>query len=240
MRPRNTVLVATAGALLVGGLGGVALGVWQPHRTSPAVPQVAAAPTSHTAQRSHPRPSGTPRRLVVAAPPLRLTVPAAGIDAAVTPYTAEEAARGVDGITGKPCLADGTIVCIDPLSADEVSWQVGGVAGVAFGSQPGDNTTGTVYLYGHTVAGGGGVFARIATLHNGDQATVVTANGTLSYRVQRIVDASKAEFASTPEAVDQVPGRLLLISCDHGPGATLVNGGYSTRNVVVVLQRDRS
>jgi LPXTG-site transpeptidase (sortase) family protein len=167
-----------------------------------------------------------------------LTVPAAGIDAAVTPYTAEEAAHGVDGVTGRHCLADGTIVCIDPLSPDEVSWQVGGLAGVAFGSQPGDTTTGTVYLYGHTVARGGGVFARVGALHTGDQATVVTVNGTLVYRVQRIVDTSKADFASTPEAVDQVPGRLLLISCDHGPDANLVNGGYSTRNVVVVLQRD--
>lgn len=178
-------------------------------------------------------------RAVHAAPPLRLVVDALGIDARVAPYTAAEASGQKDGVTGRPCLVGGVITCISPRSLDDVAWQVGGVAGVAFGSEPGTDAIGTVYLYGHAATGAEAVFDEVGRLAPGDTATVMTANGTLVYRVQRTLDTAKSAFTSLPEAVDQVPGRLLLVSCDHRPGAALVGGGYATGNIVVVLQLEQ-
>lgn len=201
------------------------------------------APSATWAVTAYPRPAavvpGSPSAAAVpSAPPLRLSVTALGIDAEVSPYTVAEAARGTDGLTGARCLADGVITCVDPASPGSVVWQVGGTAGVAFGSEPGTDSAGTVYLYGHAGAGTAAVFDDIERLKPGDEAVVTTANGKLTYRVQRTIITAKSAFASIPEAIDQVPGRLLLISCDHSAGATLSNGGYSTGNLVVVLQRE--
>lgn len=201
------------------------------------------APRATWAVTAYPRPAAAvpasaSAATVPSAPPLRLSIAALGLDTAVSPYTVEEAGRGVDGLTGAPCLVEGVITCVDPASADSVVWQVGGTAGVAFGSEPGTDSAGTVYLYGHAGAGTRAVFDDIGRLKPGDDAVITTANGKLTYRVQRTVSTAKSAFALSPEAVDQVPGRLLLISCDHSAGATLSKGGYSTGNVVVVLQRE--
>jgi len=193
-----------------------------------STPVATSAPTSSQADATVP-----------SAPPTNLHIPAIGVDVSVSPYTAAEASRRADGVTGKPCLVSGVITCVNPASVDSVVWQVGGVAGVAFGSEPGTDASGTVYFYGHAATGADAVFNDIARLKPGDIATVTTANGELHYQVQRTVDPAKSAFASTSEVVDQVPGRLLLISCDHGPGAKLVNGGYSTGNIVVVLQLEQ-
>jgi LPXTG-site transpeptidase (sortase) family protein len=197
------------------------------HRNIPsAVPSLTPAPTAKAV-------------IVQAAPPTHLSVPVLGIDTAVLPYTVREAAHGSDGVTGKACLIDGVIRCVDPQSLSDVSWQIGGIGGVAFGSEPGTDAAGTVYIYGHAATGAKAVFNELGNLKSGDTATVTTANGLLTYQVQRSVDTAKSAFVSTPEAVDQVSGRLLLISCDHRRGVKLVNGGYSTGNIIVVLQLEQ-
>lgn len=226
------------GILGVEGLAAAVLGavIWHTdHLPAPAATWAVTGHARPSASAPQPVPTAT---VVPSAPPLRLSVPALRIDSEVSPYTVAEAARGVDGLTGAPCLAGGVIRCVDPASPSSVVWQVGGTAGVAFGSEAGTDSEGTVYLYGHAGAGNDAVFSDIGQLKPGDEAAVTTANGKLTYRVQRTVSTAKSAFASTPEAVDQVPGRLLLISCDHSAGATLSHGGYSTDNVVVVLQRE--
>lgn len=205
------------------------------HTPRPNSTAVIASPPTGV---SSPTPSPAAAAVPIA-PPTKVTIAALGIEAPVSPYTAAEAARGADGVTGKPCLVNGVITCVDPASVLNVSWQIGGVAGVAFGSAPGTVSTGTVYLYGHAATGAKAVFNDLGKLKPGDPATVTTASGKLTYRVQRTVDTAKSAFVSTPEAIDQVPGRLLLISCDHRPGAKLVNGGYSTGNLIVVLQLEK-
>jgi LPXTG-site transpeptidase (sortase) family protein len=207
--------------------------------TAPAISSTVpatAAPSSPTP--TSPAAPNAGAVVVPGAPPLHLSVAAAGIDAAVVPYTVQEAAEGFDGVTGRGCLRNEIIRCIDPRSTTEVSWQVAGLGGIAFGDQPGSDTSGTVYFYGHTSAGANAVFNNIDRLQPGDVASVTTTAGVLRYRVQRTVDIAKSKFTSSPQALDQVPGRLLLISCDHRPGAGVVNGGYSTGNLVVILQRE--
>lgn len=235
-RPRKEI--AAAGILALEILAAAILGIVIWHTDHPRPPHASWVVATFSAPGAT-QPLSTASATVHSAPPLRLTAPAIALDAKVTPYTVAEAANGADGVTGKPCLVDGVITCVDPASARSAVWQVGGVAGVAFGSEPGTDSTGTVYVYGHAASGVGAVFNGIEKLKPGDDVTMTTANGKLTYRVQRTVITIKSAFASTPEAVDQVPGRLLLISCDHGPGARLVNGGYSTGNIVVVLQLEQ-
>ncbi|SEB92905.1 LPXTG-site transpeptidase (sortase) family protein [Paramicrobacterium humi] len=177
----------------------------------------------------------TPFQLAASAP-TRLTIPSIGVDAPVSLYTVAQAEAGSDGVTGRSCIDDGVITCIDPPDGTSVSWQKAAVGGIAFGAEPGTETDGTVYLFGHSSSVPGTVFNSLYKLKSGDSALVTTSAGVLTYDVERIVKPEKGDYTSTPEAIDQVPGRLLLISCYHGPGAKTVNGGYSTQNVVAVLQ----
>lgn len=173
---------------------------------------------------------------VPAAAPTRLTIPSIGVDAPVSLYTVEQAQAGSDGVTGRSCINDGVITCIDPPDGHGISWQKAAVGGVAFGAEPGSDSDGTVYLFGHSSTAPDTVFNSLYKLEAGDSALVSTSAGVLTYDVERIVKPEKGDYTTTPEAIDQVPGRLLLISCYHGPGAKTVNGGYSTQNVVAVLQ----
>jgi hypothetical protein len=171
-----------------------------------------------------------------AAAPTRLEVAAIGVDAAVVPYTADEARAGHDGLTGEPCYQDGVIVCVDPPSITQVYWQRGGLDGVVNGDMPGTESRGTVYLYGHAGgAGAGAVFDLLPDLAVGESALVTTANGVVTYRVEEVFAVPKDQFSTDPRVTGQVPGRLLLVSCDHSPGAG-TSGGYAVDNVVAVLQ----
>jgi len=177
----------------------------------------------------------TPKAVPEAAP-TRLAIPALGIDAAVAAYTEAEAAASVDGATGAPCLIDGVIRCVNPASANEIAWQKAGVGGIELGATPGSQATGTVYLYGHAAEGGTAVFDNLNALEVGDKAVLTTETGRLKFEVTQVLSVAKADFVWLPDVVSQIPGRLLLISCDHTASSEFVNGGYSTRNVVVVLE----
>jgi len=195
----------------------------------------AAPPVMPTTTPTVPSTEPTPRD-VPAAAPTRLTIPSIGVDAPVSLYTVAQAEAGSDGVTGRSCIDGGVITCIDPPDGTTVSWQKAAVGGIAFGAEPGTDSDGTVYLFGHSSAAPGTVFDSLYKLKTGASALVTTSAGVLTYDVERVVKPEKGDYTSTPEAIDQVPGRLLLISCYHGPGAKTVNGGYSTQNVVAVLQ----
>lgn len=159
-------------------------------------------------------------------------IPAIGVDAPLHPYTAAEAAQGYDEVAGTPCLVQGVIVCVDPPTSTDVYWQQGGSNGVGWGEAPSRDAQQNVYLFGHAGTTGYAVFTRLVEMKPGDPIDI----GDLTYVTQQVVTVDKSDYTSLPEAVQQVPGRLLLVSCVHSAGATLVNGGYSTDNVVVIAQ----
>jgi LPXTG-site transpeptidase (sortase) family protein len=68
-------------------------------------------------------------------------------------------------------------------------------------------------VIGHAVVGGGGVFKNLQDLKVGDDVTVTTLTGTLTYRVDRTANYSKfGEIQDSPEVMDKVPGRLVLVT----------------------------
>jgi LPXTG-site transpeptidase (sortase) family protein len=168
--------------------------------------------------------------------PVRLAIPAIGVDTEIRPYTVPDAKAGSDARTGESCYQDGAIVCVDPPEADVAYWQVGGRAGVAYGDMPGGETRGTVYIHGH--AGNPAqrpVFNDLPDLKAGDTADVATAYGVFTYTVEDVRNIPKDDLPYDEEVLNQVPGRLMLITCYHGPGAETVNGSAAD-NTVVTLQ----
>lgn len=152
------------------------------------------------------------------------------------PYTAQEAAQGYDEVADTPCLVDNVIVCVDPVSYTDVVWQQGGQNGVGPGATPSSAAQENAYLFGHSDSTGTAVFSRLSDLRTGDLVEVTTTSEVLTYTVQEVVDVAKDDYTSMPQATTQVPGRLLLVSCDHRTGADQIDGGYSARNIVVVAQ----
>jgi LPXTG-site transpeptidase (sortase) family protein len=218
------VLVAAAWAVIIVGGGG-----WQRSRTPASLSTSTASSTLEAFKMEPPPPD-------IASQPTHLTVSAIGIDAEILPYTVDDARRGMDGLTGEPCYVDGVITCVDPPSMRLVYWQVGGQAGVEYGDMPGADSRGTVYLHGH--AGDPAeqpVFNNLPSLKAGDTAEVSTAYGVFTYVVQQVRNIPKSDYPNDPQMLEQVPGRLLLVTCFHGEGATTV-GGYSTDNTVAILR----
>lgn len=205
----------------------------------PSYPVTAPLHTTSTPVLPEPSPSPSPSPIVIkSSPPLRLQIPIIGVDARTEAYTADDASKGVNGTTGTSCLKAGVIVCVDPPRADIVSWQVGGVAGVSYGAEPGTDSTENGYYFGHTFSGGSAVFNNLSQLKPGDEAFITTSNGVLRYVVQQLLDPAKDKYANEPLVRNQVAGRIILATCDHRPGAKTVNGGYATNNIVVILQLD--
>jgi hypothetical protein len=248
-----TKFALSAGGLLAGGLL--------------LICSVAALPASGVAESSHEdpvmrNPLSTPRGTsgtadVPAAAPYAIAIPGIGVEATVQPYTLAQAKTGYDGFTGTGCYdaASNTITCVSPPDDRIVSWQtpIPGVNGIGVGAAPGTDATGTVYLYGHSIDATGdavGVFQNLSRLQAGNEVVLSTVNGRLTYAVQQVVHLPKQDYycpdsthpANTYTAMlcDQVSGRLLLVSCDHDPGAETVNGGYAVSNTVVKLQLEVS
>jgi hypothetical protein len=168
--------------------------------------------------------------------PRRLRVSAIGVDAEVLPYTPEDAQAGVDPF-GSSCYQGDTIVCIDPPRMDTVYQQIGGVAGVKYGNDPGLETPTNVYLFGHAgSASGAAVFDDLKQLEPGDTAEVDTDFGTIVYVVDEVLIIAKDEYPNSERIWTQVPGRLVLVSCDQsGPAYA---SGYSMNTVVAILHAE--
>jgi LPXTG-site transpeptidase (sortase) family protein len=67
---------------------------------------------------------------------------------------------------------------------------------------------------------GGGALNELDDLQAGDTVRVITANGTIGYRVSDVSILSKTEFATRAQKVfsSTVPGRLVLITCTDWDG----------------------
>jgi sortase (surface protein transpeptidase) len=163
----------------------------------------ASAATSMT-----PAPSGV-------AAPVRVQVPAVGLDAEVVPI----AAAGDE---------------LDPPRLDRAYWIE------TYGS-PGPDATNTVYLAGHSIDRGAAVFdplfdqeQQTALVKSGDEVTITTDAGAVTYVVDETQRYPKSELANEAEVWRIVPGRLVLITCFQRNG-----GGRSTDNLVVYATRAR-
>jgi len=151
-------------------------------------------------------PAGPAYGEMSASAPRRLQIKAIGVDARVVPV---------------PVGADA--VLDPPADYREVGWWDAS-------ARPGAGRGQTV-VTGHTVHTGGGAMDRIGRLRPGRKVDVVTRQGTMRYRVQRVRVLSQAALAR--DAVRLFgqrggSGRLVLVSC------TGWNGSSYDSNVVVL------
>ena len=126
--------------------------------------------------------------------PLRVRIPALGVDAPVLPVRAP----------------DRTLV--PPSDPQRLGWW-------ADGAKPGA-VTGSALVTGHTVHHGGGALDDLEDLRRGDRVVVRTDHGTIRYDVRRVRTFSKGSLANhaTELFSQEVPGRLVLITCEDWDG----------------------
>lgn len=126
---------------------------------------------------------------VPAAPPQQLDIPALGLSTPVETMATEQC----------PVL--------DPPTVSQAYW-------VQCRAQPGTDTDGTVFVIGHSVGGGQGVFDTLPELTAGSEVTLRTEHGWLVYRVEQTALYEKyGEAQRAPELRARVPGRLVLVTC---------------------------
>lgn len=136
--------------------------------------------------------------------PVRLEIPALGIEAPIVPIGLQDAA-----------------ILVPPEDPSVLGWWRSGAA-------PGART-GTALLTGHTVHSGGGALDDLEQLESGDHIVVWSSAAHLDFRVQRVSVLSKEQLANEAEQLfsQSVPGRLVLVTCEDW------NGTEYESNVVV-------
>lgn len=182
-------------------------------------------------------PASTSAQPVPMADPAHITIARAGIDSDIALYTVEDAASSYDTLTGVPCYDPGRdkIICVNPPSGSVPVWLRAGVGKIPYGSRPGTDAVGNVYIVGHASSTAEAVFTRLYEAVVGDQISLTTANGTLHYTIQDVQRVAKSEYNKLPVVNEQVGGRLIVSTCDHSPDAALRNG-VAEENLVVVAQ----
>lgn len=101
-------------------------------------------------------------------------------------------------------------------------------------NQPGTDSPGTSFIIGHNYASAAGDFVPFSTLERvalGHSVFVGTPNGTLVYAVEQVLRVPKDQIASRTDLLENVPGRLILETCD-----TTVEGKDTWDNLVVITQ----
>lgn len=136
--------------------------------------------------------------------PVRLIVPELGVNAPVVPISAPGG------------------VLLPPSDPQMLGWW-------RDGARPGARHGGAL-ITGHTVHTGGGAFDNLETLTRGDSVRVRTRRGTVEYVVTRVRIYRKSSLAQHAGEVfsQQVPGRLVLITCEGWNGV-----GYDSNAVVL-------
>jgi LPXTG-site transpeptidase (sortase) family protein len=151
-------------------------------------------------------PAGPAYGEMSAGAPQRITIKAIGVDARVVPVS-----------VGPDAVLD------PPANYRQVGWW-------DTSARPGAGRGQTV-VTGHTVHTGGGSMNRIDRLRPGQKIDVVTRNGTMRYRVQRVEVLSQAALAKASVRLFGQrggSGRLVLVSCADW------NGSSYDSNVVVL------
>jgi len=93
---------------------------------------------------------------------------------------------------------------------------------------------GSAVITGHTVHTGGGAFDDLDQLTVGDAVTVTTDRGTIDYVVSSVTIYRKNALATQAARVfDQnVPGRLVLVTCDDWDGTAYLSNAVVIANPV--------
>ncbi|MGY1803479.1 class F sortase [Blastococcus sp. SYSU D00922] len=187
---RGRVLLVATGLAAVTGVTTPALAV-EPATTAPAHPAVAVAPVGFPAA------------------PVHLSVPDAGVDAALT-------AAGLD-----PAGA-----LVPPADAAVAGWYTGG---------PLPGLPGPAVIAGHVDwAGAPGVFSRIGDLRPGAEIVVGRVDGgTARFAVTRVVTRPKTDFPADEVYAPTAGAELRLITC--GGSFDRAAGSYED-NVVVFAE----
>lgn len=135
--------------------------------------------------------------------PRQLRIPALDVAAAVAPVEAADD------------------VLVPPTDAQQLGWW-------ADGARPG-SARGSVLVAGHTLHDGGGALDHLEDLTTGDKVVIRTDRGRLVYEVSRVRVYDKGRLAEAAERVfsQEVPGRLVLITCEDWDGTAYLS------NVVV-------
>jgi hypothetical protein len=207
---------ALAGLVMGLALMIVPTGLWAADDPAPAAaPVVATAPAPVVPQAASPaptgQPTGQPTGPVEPAAPVRVRLPALGVDAPVAP------------------------VGVDDRGRMEVPFDVAMVGWYRFGPGPGA-AAGSAVLSGHVDDSeqGYGAFHRLGGLAPGDPVEVDLADGgVVAYRVETVTRVPKAQLP-TGEVFDRDGApRLTLVTC--GGPFDYDARGY-TENVVVVAR----
>lgn len=117
-------------------------------------------------------------------------------------------------------MSSSTCPVLDPPTLQDAYW-------VGCRAMPGTDSLGTVFIIGHTVAGGSAVFNGLQRLEVGAQIELTTRAGILFYRVSKTAHYAKdGEVQRSSEVRDKVPGRLVLVTCYLASGDEPTNENY--------------
>ena len=190
-RRRGLRLGAAAVALVGAGL--TAWAVQSPTASTTDLPGAATADAGAASG------TGTSARAVRApwepGAPRRVVIPDLDVDAPVVPVEAP----------------NDTLV--PPADPQRLGWW-------ADGARPGA-LRGSALVTGHTVHEGGGALDDLETLAPGDRVVVRTDRGRLVYAVEQVRIFSKGALSEHAERLfsQEVPGRLVLITCEDWDGS---------------------
>ncbi|MER5207207.1 class F sortase [Streptomyces sp. NPDC002825] len=194
-RTASLLLVAALAALTGCSAVGESVPATPPARISPAT----AAPT--------PTASAAPVKPLARSLPVRVRVPAAGVD------TGPVLSLGLN--------TDGTVEVPPVADADRIGWYDKGVT-------PGQ--TGPAVLIGHfDTARGPAVLKNVSRVRVGDEITVTRADGTTAvFRVRELEQVDKHAFPTAKVYGDTTRPELRLVTC----GGELV-GGHRPDNIIL-------
>lgn len=203
---------ALAAVLLVGGVAHENAVAPTGHEASTARAAVVAPPRDATGPQPH-RASPDGRSASRGGDPRRLVIPRLGVDAAVVAKTA-------DG---------GTFVA--PDDAQVLGWW-------ADGARPGDRR-GSALVAGHTLHGNRGALHDLEKLAVGDRISVAADTNVVRYQVRSVVVLTKRQVAARAARLfsQDVPGRLVVVTCEMWNGRRFVGNAVVTADPVRVLQR---
>ncbi|MBT2533530.1 sortase [Arthrobacter sp. ISL-48] len=157
----------------------------------PAAP-VSTDPPATPASVSAAQPAPAGPLLPAASAPQHIQYAAAAIDTAIHPLEPDNSA-----------VASQTIV---PPTTMDGYWLT------PFGT-PGNGSNNTTYIIGHSWEGQDAPFNHLSSAASvGDEFNVITANGTIRYRVDSVTTYLKSTLKDSP-IWDMVPNRVVLISC---------------------------
>ncbi|TDU76382.1 class F sortase [Streptomyces sp. KS 21] len=170
-------------------------------------PHIAAATAPAPAAASSARAGAVPAAPLPASQPVRVRIPAAGVDAG--PLL--ELGLAADGTVEVPSVADG----------DRIGWYTKAVT-------PGE--TGPAVLIGHfDTARGPAVLRNVSKIRTGDEITVSRADGTTAaFRVRELEQVDKKSFPTAKVYGNTARPELRLITCGGE-----ITDGHRPDNIIV-------